>query len=94
MDAYGGFAKGMPKKRVKLPLAEPMKFFESWDTSISAKQKSQGAVTHRIVQPDHRSSVGCSKGGANKDKISQTQHNEHDVVPGTRRGERGMYASR
>ena len=39
-DAYGGFAKGMPKKRVKLPLAEPMKFFESWDTSISAKQKS------------------------------------------------------
>jgi hypothetical protein len=27
-DAYGGFAKGMPKKLDKLPLIEPMKSFE------------------------------------------------------------------
>jgi hypothetical protein len=36
-DAYGGFAKGMPKKRVKLPLVEPMKSFELRDASISTK---------------------------------------------------------
>jgi hypothetical protein len=27
-DTYGGFAKGMPKKRDKLPSVEPMKSFE------------------------------------------------------------------
>ena len=32
---YGGLAKGMPKKLVKLPLVEPVKFFELHGTSVS-----------------------------------------------------------
>ena len=38
-DAHGGFAKGIPKKLVKLPLVEPMKFFELCDTSMSVEWK-------------------------------------------------------
>lgn len=39
-DAYGGFAKGMPKKLVKLSLVEPMKSFGLCDASVSTEQKS------------------------------------------------------
>jgi hypothetical protein len=34
-DAYGGCAKGMPKKLVKLPLVEPIKSFELCNASMS-----------------------------------------------------------
>lgn len=37
--AHGGFAKGMPKKLVKVPLVEPIKFFELFDTSMFAEWK-------------------------------------------------------
>ena len=36
VDTYGGFAKGIPKKLVKLPLVEPVKFFQLRDPSVSA----------------------------------------------------------
>ena len=36
-DAYGGCAKGMPKKLVKLPLVEPMKSFGLRNASMSVE---------------------------------------------------------
>jgi hypothetical protein len=68
-DAYGGFAKGMPKKLVKLPLVEPMKSFELCDASISTEWKSQESVTNRIIQSDHWSSDLCNKSGPSKGEV-------------------------
>ena len=67
-NAYGGFAKGMPKNLVKVPLAEPTKFFEVGDASIFIKWRSQGSVTNRIVQPDHWSLVAYTESRAAKGK--------------------------
>ena len=67
-DAYGGFAKGMPKKLDKLPFVEPTKFFKLRDGSISTERKPQEPVTNRIIQPDHRSLVAYNKRGAAKGK--------------------------
>jgi hypothetical protein len=58
----------MPKKLDKLPLIEPMKSFELRDASISTKWKSQGSVTNRIIQSDHRSLIAYTKSGATKGK--------------------------
>ena len=67
-EAYGGFAKGMPKNLVKVPLAEPTKFFEVGGASIFIKRRPQGSATNRIVQPDHWSLVAYTKGRAAKGK--------------------------
>jgi hypothetical protein len=67
-DAYGGFAKGMPKNLVNVPLAEPTKFFGVEGASIFIKQRPQGSVTDRIVQPDHWSLVAYTKGRTAKGK--------------------------
>jgi hypothetical protein len=87
--AYGGCAKGIPKNLVKLPLAEPMKFFELSDASVSIQWKSQGSITNRIIQSDHRSLVAYTKSGATKGKRDQTQPSEHGVAPRACRREWG-----
>ena len=80
----------MPKKLVKLPLVEPMKFFALPDASVSAECESQESVTNRIIQHDQRRSlVARGKTGASKGEIDQTHPGEHNLVPGARRGEKG-----
>ena len=77
-DAYGGFAKGMPKNIVKLPLVKPVKSLELRGASVSA-DRSSWSVTNRIVQPNHWSLAGCGGSGAGEGKGNQTQPNEHGV---------------
>ena len=92
-DAYGGFAKGMPKKLDKLPLVEPMKSFGLRYASISTEWESRRSVTNRIIQSNHWSSVLHNRGEPSEGEIGQTQPSEHGVVPGACTGERGVYAS-
>ena len=50
-------------------------------------------MTNRIIQFDYWSLVERSKSGANEDEGGQARPEEHDVVPMTRRGERGVCTS-
>ena len=74
--AYGGFAKGMPKKLVKPPLVEPEKFFGLRDVYQYPLNGPQEIVTNRIVQFDRWS---CKKSRASEEKRDQTQPDEYGV---------------